>query len=491
VGRNIVRVRATVTGMKLNDPVWFLPVDVDDPSDRSYPNAPDKYREYIDPNGEAGNDNHGRLTDDALNPAASVDVGKGESKDGAGRLRAVNALNEIGNGKFGGAGKAVKALVKWRTNELGQHVDKDNSPTDDETKKVLVAEVDFATTYAPGDNFRVLAYFAPDNNGPEFGEAVDKEFPKYMQVPTRGDVTRAAGLDAIGGAIADIFISRVAATEQLAVWRYLNIEDDSAAPLQKYLTPASITTPASTNRQSNRFADAFLEPKYITLLNRTPPNTGGIFVHPTTGDLGANQEAFILAGRGSAHVETPTFWVVYTTDTFSVVNQRPIPGSSLPAHTTTRGGQLDGFTLNQNSKAKYQASVILTTDIMHPLSIWTPLGAAKQTEAAEKTAVHEIAHQLLAPGGDGADNNGHRGTVLHINALGLWITANLLRAHEANAEWVKAKNVFLANIYGGLENVNLMNEAAVSVPAGNQPGLDVFYLHPLDIMDIRLRRKSP
>ena len=218
VGRNVVRVRAEVKGLNVGDTVWFRSFDVDDPSDDS----------IIDPNGENGNDNRGRLA--AIHaPGASQSPKSGGF---AGRLRAVNAEDQLGD--WAAPGVIVDAKVK-------------------DVNGMLVAEVDLATSFAPGDNFRVVA----STNDPNQKDALDGlrvDRPGGpLNVATTGGLTNARGL---------------AVSPQLSVWRYLHVENDTADQ-----QPFALMNPNTVNRQNNRFADAYLEPEYasIAAINKNHP----------------------------------------------------------------------------------------------------------------------------------------------------------------------------------------------------------------------------
>lgn len=171
---NIVRVRASVDGVKVGDIVYFRAYDVDDPS-------PDR---VIDPNGDGaanGNDNRGQLAGldlqndnaDGGRPANSRAPTAGGFQ---GHLRPIKADGTPG--KWNVEGAVVVAVVRQDAGGL-------------------FAEVDLATSFAPGDNFRVGAslYSSTIANV----NALDtKTVYKTM-------------------------------TPQLSVWRYFNIELDSMA----------------------------------------------------------------------------------------------------------------------------------------------------------------------------------------------------------------------------------------------------------------------
>jgi hypothetical protein len=156
VERNIVRVRAVLAQAAVNVPVYFRSFDVDDPSTDA----------VIDSNGARGLDNR----DD--------DLGKQPKNGYSGRLRSVH-------GKFAGDGE----IVTVRT------------VIDDVTGQAI-AEVELATSFQPGDNFRVVA-----STSLLFVAALDSA----LGVPTSGPVPNFHGV----------------ATQQLSVWRRLHLEVDS------------------------------------------------------------------------------------------------------------------------------------------------------------------------------------------------------------------------------------------------------------------------
>jgi hypothetical protein len=94
-------------------PVYFRSYDVDDPSEN----------QTIDQNGNSGNDNRGTFSDSG----APITPGPSHANGNNGRLRPVNGT------------WANEAYIVVMTNGEG------------------IAEVDLATTFAPGDNFRVAA----------------------------------------------------------------------------------------------------------------------------------------------------------------------------------------------------------------------------------------------------------------------------------------------------------------------------------------------
>ena len=199
---NVVRVRAILKGMTDDDigmtKVLFRSFDVDDPSGDA----------TIDPNGATANDNRGRLMnvpfgqDGAANgglPATSADGGPF-----SGYLRPIKADGTAG---------AWQALVEGRT-EADAVVQKEGD--------TFFAEVDLATSYAPGDNFRVAAVIGDDNKD-------DLRAADADDVPT----SPAADGDAF------------ATTDQLSVWRYFHIEQDRMATTASAGTQAGNITAAA------------------------------------------------------------------------------------------------------------------------------------------------------------------------------------------------------------------------------------------------------
>ena len=202
---NVVRVRAILKGMTDDDigmtKVLFRSFDVDDPSDDA----------TIDPNGAAANDNRGRL----------MNVPFGQDGAAHGGLPAASADGSPFSGylrpiKEDGTAGAWQALVEGRT-EAEAVVRKAGD--------TYFAEVDLATSYAPGDNFRVAAVIGDDNY----------------------DDLRAADAD-------DVFTSPepdlevFPLTDQLSVWRYVHIEQDhmasTASPGWQAATITHATAPA-------------------------------------------------------------------------------------------------------------------------------------------------------------------------------------------------------------------------------------------------------
>jgi hypothetical protein len=197
--RNIVRVRATLSpGTPVGTLVYFRSFDVDDPSSDL----------LIDPNdvgGAKGMDNRGWVdpADPTKEGQAPLNQPNAISKY-RGRLRSVDADGNA-TGNFAQEGAVVSAPVRQLGNDL-------------------VAEVDLATSFAAGDNFRVLASLSPN----AFAGLNDT-----TSVPTSGTVP---GFDGV-------------ASPQLSVWRHVHVETDKMAPIKPraYLDGkiTRIVTPAS------------------------------------------------------------------------------------------------------------------------------------------------------------------------------------------------------------------------------------------------------
>lgn len=162
VSRNIVRIRAEVAPAAAGTDVHFRSFDVDDPS-------PDT---DIDPNGN-GRDNRGRLqVGDLQTPAPPLPPGELGYQ---GRLRPVG-----GQFAFDGDVVTVKSFLEGEK---------------------AYAEVELATSFQPGDNFRVAA-------------SLNK--PELENLDARTAVPTAGAINGFGGA----------ATEQLAIWRRVHVETD-------------------------------------------------------------------------------------------------------------------------------------------------------------------------------------------------------------------------------------------------------------------------
>jgi len=183
--RNLVRVRAEINMAQPDVDVYFRSFDVDDPATHANPAGYSMYDEYdkIDPD-DNGGDNRGTLTGAALDsPGESHDPRKADGSardDGySGRLRAVGAT----------AFAAEDAWVLAKTEVVGGKA---------------YAEVELAVSFAPGDNFRVVASTrAPEDEGltEKGGKAVS----------TAGMVRN---------------LPHGSASPQLSVWRRLHIEQD-------------------------------------------------------------------------------------------------------------------------------------------------------------------------------------------------------------------------------------------------------------------------
>ncbi|MCI0360250.1 MAG: hypothetical protein L0211_17370, partial [Planctomycetaceae bacterium] len=445
-GRNVVRVRATVEGVAIGDGVWFRSLDVDDPSDAAYTGD---FRQVIDPN-DRGNDNRGRLANVhepgiSFEPKANV-----QSLAGSGQLRTVGASNALG--AWSAAGKAVKAIVKPLTNPAGQWIDANDNVVANAAEAQRVAEVDLATTFAPGDNFRVAAHIHPTGRDNAEFEKLMNELIDPDKVPAKGAPT---GLG-----------PNIRFTPQLAVWRYLNIEDDSVAGMNI----RTLMSEATTNRQDNRFADGFMEPRYIPAANNPTPLPARAATE-TLGTVSAGDQGVIDAARDTKSIESDVFWVVYVGSGWTNVIESRL-----------------GITANPNAADPWDWTIMFDANI-------TKLFPAGAPTAAAKIAVHEVGHQLLRNSHNGLDGNGHRGTpgdvVRYYNAASA-------RKTDPKLEWD--------------DKVSIMNYEAVLVPmangaatirvgevvggvravAGNNAGpLDKFYFNAQDIAFMRRRTESP
>jgi hypothetical protein len=121
--------------------------------------------------------------------------------------------------------------------------------------------------------------------------------------------------------------------------------------------------------------------------------------------------------------------------------------------------------VNNKNQTPYDISIVHTGDIA------TVFGAGAVV-VGNKVAVHEVGHQLLQPGGQGANDDGHRGNAGHINS---YVAAN----DKTAAKWDPT--------------INIMNADAIAVPMDNEASgpIDRFYFYSMDIVEMRLLRKSP
>ncbi len=159
--RNIVRVRATIAPARAGVPVHFRSFDVDDPSADN----------TIDPNGANGRDNRGTVAGVNLDSPGPL------AQNGyRGRLRPVG-------GAFSAEGDVVTV------------------PTVINAQGNAVAEVELATSFNPGDNFRVAASTI---------QAQVAGLNDTTSVPTTGAINNFRG----------------AAGDQLSIWRRVHVETD-------------------------------------------------------------------------------------------------------------------------------------------------------------------------------------------------------------------------------------------------------------------------
>jgi hypothetical protein len=206
-GRNVVRVRAVVEGLKEGDRVYFQAYDVDDVSraDRGDEAAPQ------------GNDNFGRF-------AFEVDPVTGELLGGhhtpgnpsaaggfAGLMRGVGAdgTAHVWHGYEGDPlteVPLVSGIVRrdWITGEY-------------------YAEAELLVSFQPGDNFRVVAIPQPKGDDPNW-DVDDGQLPQDI-------IDAFEALDfANSKAGAQPTTSGAAASGTLVVWRYLHMEIDQMSP---------------------------------------------------------------------------------------------------------------------------------------------------------------------------------------------------------------------------------------------------------------------
>jgi hypothetical protein len=191
VARNIVHVRATVTNASVGDPIWFRAYDVDDPSDNS----------TIDSNGIDGSDNRGRIL------PTSIDL----STLGAGDAGMPGPPMDPNDDGFAGYlreyywdDQEEEIIVGRWHDENGTYDESVVEATvqEDPVTGELFAEADLATSFAPGDNFRVAASF----NKEAFKDTLDTaSYPEE---------------------------DGVVATPQLSVWRKFHVEQDLMTQLQ-------------------------------------------------------------------------------------------------------------------------------------------------------------------------------------------------------------------------------------------------------------------
>jgi Ca2+-binding RTX toxin-like protein len=259
-GRNVVRVRATVTNMSEGQKVYFRSFDVDDPSSNKLIDSND--------DNDIWNDNRGQLANSVHFPAPSDIEGRGFR----GRLRPVAAGNTFGS--WGGDGEIVEATVKPLKDATGNVV-----------AGVFVAEVDLAVSFAPGDNFRVAAN--PSRDVLARLERPNIPISSYPSPEAQKKLT-----------------------PQLSVWRYLHIEDDTPAG-----SPTrNLMAEATTNRGQNRFADAYMEPNYSAINGPGKLNTTPLAQRQATlvgGTLSLPDQNAIDAARNTKNHESDVFWVVY------------------------------------------------------------------------------------------------------------------------------------------------------------------------------------
>lgn len=306
-----------------------------------------------------------------------------------------------------------------------------------------------AVTFAPGDNFRVAAMFSK----PALEGVKEEHVPTVHATP------------------------RANLSGQLSVWRFLSIEDDTPNP-----TVTQSLMQSTTHRQNNRFAEAYLQPKYFD-----PVNGGTALAVPhqatlvrnmagVSGELDAVSQGMIENARDTKNTpntvrETDVFWVSY-----------------IGGGWTNDGVNVAGVTANDRSNRPWEWSILFNVP---------NLGAGSMA----KIAVHEIGHQLLKIGrgrqsnGDTLDQDGHRGSD---SDMGRYYNAS----DQDKADTTK----------GWEQKITIMNPQAALVPIGDPslrapfPGklgtvqmvegnnagtIDRFYFYSEDIVTFRSRKSSP
>lgn len=269
--RNKVRVRAVLTSTlatATNVPVYFRCFDVDDPSTNA----------TLDPNGALGEDNRGTVTGAGMDtPGTPQDLTKPKAKGYLGRLRPVDPATTNPAGAFEAEGVTIVAMPRL----LGGQI---------------VSEVELATSFQPGDNFRVVA----SCQRPEVNALKDT-----TSVPTAGNITVAG------------FTGKV--TDQISVWRHLVIEQDSmdAVPVAKPKPDRTVTQGVKWTLGAPVAGQSTLE------LEKNPPASddnfyaGGIITRGgVTFPIVSNSKKDVVI-RG---VPTPAQQALFTTAQFQMVD---------------------------------------------------------------------------------------------------------------------------------------------------------------------------
>jgi hypothetical protein len=387
VGRNIVRVRANVENVDEGDTVLFRAFDVDDPSDDT----------LIDRNRASGNDNRGRL--EGLHAPDDSRPVSTSSSGFHGRLRAVN---QDGLGEWSDEKDVVSAKVKLVDGEL-------------------IAEVDLLTSFAPGDNFRVIA--VPSTMSEEI-EKADVGSKSKFRIRTSNE---------------NKFL-----TPQLAVWRYVHVEDDTSIGATGFAL-----LQASTDSRVNRLAEAYIEPNYTAIATidvSDPPESGRLQLNRDNSII-AEHTAIVDAHRQSKQVESDVFWATYVTDKFDSL--RPV----------VQGQPFINGVTQYRGPSAYEFSVVFNDESDQ---FYGSLSASQQLAAKQRTIMHEIGHQLLQ-------------TVRHEGDMGDINRYN--NSNEATQRKIKRWD----------RHLNIMNANAVAVPSSTGP-VDYFYFWRKHIDQIRLKK---
>lgn len=340
-GNNVVRVRATVKGVTQDNvngkmEIYFRSYDVDDPST-------DK---AIDSNGASANDNRGTLvinTTSDNQPGGRPGAPRRPSGGDGGFPGYLRPVNKGEDGK--------QTVGKWVRGQATALLQTDG--------KTFFAEVDLATSYNPGDNFRVAAAVSEEFFTDITADRVRTNHPK--QLPQ--------------------------ITSQLSVWRYVHIEKDTTNNhVLDLITPG-------TNRKTNRLADAYIEAE-TTLLNtpqlntRSPQPTQAVDPNLRVFTVDPATERALRVGRDSYNHEKPVLWTAYVCTGFR----------------QTASENLFGMTpLNQ--EIDRETSIIFAQRIRQTVSARPSFVDGQVEEAWAKTTVHEVGHQF---------GLNHYGTYTHV-----------------------------------------------------------------------------
>jgi hypothetical protein len=142
----------------------------------------------------------------------------------------------------------------------------------------------------------------------------------------------------------------------------------------------------TTNRRDNRFADAYIEPRYLDGKYNPHPEVPYVFVHAQGDGRFDDNTLNAIDGARDSRSSKPTYWVSYVVAAVRGQDDK------------VKNRKVLGITPFTFGKPPYKISAVLTGNIFDTLNT---VSAAHVSRALGKVTVHEVGHQLgLASPGD-------------------------------------------------------------------------------------------